>query len=176
MFGKKGNVILITIVFVLGIGGVLFADRESGTQMTMQDLPEGGLHWHPTLTLVINEEPYEIPANVGITIGKNIDSDVSGMQMSPIHTHDFTGVLHMEQPYPRADTLTLGYFFKVWDVPFSSECVLEWCNDATHAVKMYVNGERGYSFEKYAMHDGDVIEIAYEESLGERTASNEALT
>ncbi|QQG39455.1 MAG: hypothetical protein HYS81_03650 [Candidatus Aenigmatarchaeota archaeon] len=158
----KGNIAIIGVAVVLLTAGAFFVTQNRPDTQAMPETMEG-LHWHPTLAIFINDEPYPVPAGVGITLGNNVDNDVSGMRMSPIHTHDASGVLHMEQPYPREDTVTLGYFFKVWGARFDETCVIDWCNDGTRDVKMFVNGERNYEFGSYRMQDGDEIEIRYDE-------------
>jgi hypothetical protein len=45
---------------------------------------------------------------------------------SPIHTHDTSGIVHIESPTVRP--FTLGQFFDVWGVRFTSDCIGGDCN------------------------------------------------
>lgn len=121
------------------------------------------IHFHPNLTIILNGQKQTIPANIGITIGNNIDNEVSGMRMSPIHTHDDTGKLHVEVANPsiKPEVTTLGYFFKVWGKTFNSSCVFEFCNGPAGRLRVFVNGKENSDFERYSMKDGDEIVIQF---------------
>lgn len=121
------------------LGGVVWL-----TKSTLQDqiISRNGLHWHAELVIYIKGEKQEIPANIGI-----------GAVEQPIHTHDASGVIHMEfGGLVHKDDLKFGQFFKIWGKQF----------DSRGKVKMIVNGEQNQEFENYQMHDGDNIEIRYE--------------
>lgn len=154
--------IKIAVAFALLLGGIFVIASNGGTPSDSVDIPKGPIHWHPRLTIYINGERQYIPANIGITIGKSIDHQVSGMRMSPIHTHTDDGVLHYEQNSPTERTIKLGYFFYVWEKRFSSECIFEYCNGDGKTVKMFVNGEPNFEFENYIPKDGDDIVIRHE--------------
>lgn len=121
---------------------------------------DGQLHWHPKLFIMINGEKQYIPKNIGITIGKIIDIEASGMRMSPMHTHEDDGTIHMEQIKPTDRTLRLGYLFEVWDRRFDSDCIFEYCNDGNRTVKMFVNGQPNFEFDNY--RPKDKISIVYD--------------
>ena len=111
-------------------------------------------HEHTTIEIYIDENPRAIPNDVGIP---------SEDCMRPIHTHDASGVLHIEM-VDEDDTATLGAFFEIWrgwevdrGVPeelrtepyFSAEGIIwqgvEYLVDDTHelvvTVYHYQNGE-----------------------------------
>ncbi len=113
------------------------------------EAPKETIHWHPRLTIKINGETYTIPTNIGI----------SGAHM-PIHTHEASGTLHMENNRPTKKTVTLGYFFQIWGKKFSKDCIFEYCIDKGE-LKMLVNGEENSEFENYFMQDNDDIRIEY---------------
>jgi len=125
---------------------------------TQPPLPAGdivsknGIHWHPELTISIKGQQQEIPANLGI-----------GFVHNPIHTHDSTGVLHLEFEGRRVtkDDIRLEQFFKLWGKPFSSSCVLDKCNGPDGQLTVTVNGKPNTEFEQYIMRDKDQIEITY---------------
>lgn len=175
----EGKGILLGVILAAAViggglanGGLPLSD-ESGDESSSG----GPIHHHAHVQIFINEEPRVIPAGVGITKGNNIDNEVSGINASPIHTHDNSGVLHIEHQEPVREKRALGYFFnEVLGKRFSSQCIMEWCNQGDKVVKMYVNGQRVYQFDDYVLQDRDRIAVVYEESLGERTSKPSHLT
>ena len=101
-----------------------------------------GMHIHPEISIFIKGSQQLIPANIGV-----IPSC-----MRPVHTHDETGVIHLE--FPAYREVKLGEFFRVWGKPFNQN----W----EGKVKMAVNGKDNFDFENYIMRDLDKIEIYYE--------------
>jgi hypothetical protein len=96
-------------------------------------LPAEGtvLHIHQHLDLFINGNPVAVPAGIGI-------NEAAGF-ISPIHVHDTSGIIHVESPYQA--TFTLGEFFDIWGVRFAKDCIGGYCTDASHSLRVYVNGE-----------------------------------
>ena len=162
--------IVITFTALLGIGVVFLMNVQSDssdsglilTYEAVQNIPFGSVHWHPHITININGEVVPIPSEIGITIGRTADTQLSGMRMSPTHTHESDGTIHLENLNPRSkpETLTLGYFFYVWGKDFNSTCIFDYCtNNGT--LTMYINGEMNTEFQHYMMHDKDEIVINY---------------
>lgn len=138
------------------------------SQTDMLKIPYGPVHWHPHLTIKIDNRTVPIPAGIGITIGKTTDKDV-GMEagMAPTHTHSADGIIHIENTNAQAkpETLFLGYFFYIWEKEFSKECIFDYCT-TNGTLKMFVNGEESAAFENYLMQDGDEIVIEYTSNTG----------
>lgn len=107
------------------------------------------VHIHPTLEIYVLGEKQEIPADLGIT------DDV----MRVIHTHDTTGKLHVESPVPHQ--FYLKDVFIIWGKTFNSSCVLEYCVDEKHILKIFVNEREDARREAIPLRDGDVIRIEY---------------
>ncbi|HVA62031.1 MAG TPA: hypothetical protein VNG13_16055 [Mycobacteriales bacterium] len=84
------------------------------------------------LDIVINDQPVAIPAYIGI--------DLSGEHLSPLHTFDTTGVLHVETDQP--STFTLGEFFTEWDVRLDGSCLGAACTGLDGTLQAYVDGRR----------------------------------
>lgn len=89
-----------------------------------------GFHIHQHIDLSINGQPVTIPAGIGI-------NHIEGF-ISPLHTHDTGGVIHVESNVVR--DFTLGQFFDVWGVRLTNNCIGGYCTDATHTLKVYANG------------------------------------
>ncbi len=88
------------------------------------------VHIHQHIDILVNGSTTTIPANIGI-------NQAAGF-ISPIHTHDSSGIIHVESPSVR--DFTLGEFFDVWGVRFIQNCVGGYCGDATSTLRVYVNG------------------------------------
>ena len=89
------------------------------------------LHIHQHLDIVIGGYGYAVPAAIGI--------DAHGRFISPLHTHDYSGIIHVESPVIR--TFTLGQFFDVWGLRFSSKCIGGYCATGKKRVWVFVNGK-----------------------------------
>jgi hypothetical protein len=141
------------IVITSAVSGAVFLYNRTRPRAPAADVvARAGLHWHPEISIVLKGQRQEIPANVGI-----------GAVHNPLHTHDSSGVIHLEfEGLVTIDDLRLGQFFQVWNKPFSSTCILDKCNDSTGQVTMMVNGQQNTEFERYIMRDKDTIEIRYE--------------
>ena len=132
-------------------------------ELDVSSIPPGAVHWHPRLTIIINDTSVPLLENLGHTQGKKIDTYLSGMGMAPLHTHtEKDGTIHLENNNPRSrpETVTLGYFFYVWDVPFNATCIFEYCTDKGN-LTLVVNDKENLLFQNYVMNDKDTITIRY---------------
>ncbi|WP_051824387.1 hypothetical protein [Kitasatospora aureofaciens] len=89
------------------------------------------LHIHAHLDVYADGHAVAVPALVGI--------DESAQKISPLHTHDTTGVIHVESPVS-AD-FTLGQFLTEWQVSASADHLGGLRTDATHTLTAYVDGK-----------------------------------
>jgi hypothetical protein len=86
------------------------------------------VHIHQHLDLYVRGKHEPLPALIGINVKERY--------LSPIHTHDFSGIIHVEAPSRRS--FTLGQFWDVYGVRFDSKCIGGECG----AVRVWVNGAR----------------------------------
>jgi len=100
---------------------------EAGLPM----LPSEALieHIHAHLELFYEGQAITVPANLGI--------DYSAGRISPLHTHDATGIIHIESP--EVKPYYLGQFLTEWGLQNGSGCLAGQCPPA-HPVAVYVNG------------------------------------
>jgi hypothetical protein len=84
-------------------------------------------HIHAHLAIFVNGEQRLVPAGVGI---------YDGTCIYWLHTHDDSGILHVESPDSRV--FTLGNFFAVWQQPLSATQV----GPAKGPVTAWVDGKR----------------------------------
>jgi hypothetical protein len=110
------------------------------------DLPpqeaEGqGLHSDQHLDIFVHGQPVEVPAQIGIPPGFDQESPGASETdfISILHTHDATGLVHVEAPETHA--YTLGEFFDVWGVRLTDDCLGGLCEKKDDQIRVYVNGE-----------------------------------
>jgi hypothetical protein len=110
-------------------------------------------HVHAHLDVFVNGKRVEVPAGIGINIAdpgvqhgtvnrKPTYGGIAGCNqpcISPLHTHDVSGILHTESA--TAVDNTLGQFFTEWDVKLTAQCVDTYCTPATR-IAVYVNGRQ----------------------------------
>lgn len=89
-------------------------------------------HTHQHLDLYVDGREVAAPTDIGI-------SRADGF-LAPIHTHDATGIIHVESPVVR--DFTLGVFFDVWGVRFDAHCVGGECDGSGRVLSVFVNGQQ----------------------------------
>jgi hypothetical protein len=130
--------IVLGLVFIIGVQrGVM-----PGAKML--------LHMHPALNVTVDGSPVIIPKNVGIdeSLWKDHSIDKYGMQgMSPLHTHDTSGTIHVESNTNRA--YTLGQFLDIWGG----------LNLNGKTVKATINGKPVNDYRNSILEDGEQISL-----------------
>jgi hypothetical protein len=89
------------------------------------------LHIHQHLDLFARGRHVTVPANIGI--------DASGRYLAALHTHDSTGIMHVESP--TAASYTLGQFFGVWGVRLDARCIGGLCASGAKRLRAWVDGK-----------------------------------
>lgn len=94
-------------------------------------------HIHAHLAIFSNGTAVRVPAGIGIP-GPQVQNGfvVGGKCLYWLHTHDATGIVHIESPVTRV--YTLGNFFDIWGQTLSTSQV----SSAKGTVTVYVNGKR----------------------------------
>jgi hypothetical protein len=85
-------------------------------------------HIHAHLDIFVNGKRVSVPALVGI--------NQAAQYLTELHTHDATGVVHIESQ--KEGDYTLGQFMAEWGVFLDSRCIGAYCN----GLKWYVNGQQ----------------------------------
>jgi hypothetical protein len=109
-------------------------------------------HVHAHLDVFVDGAPVVVPAGLGIGGDKNAQvgtqngQQVAGLTgpcskgcISPLHTHDESGVLHVENDKERQ--INLGQLFTEWGVRFNANCVGGYCSP-DKSYKVYVDGQQ----------------------------------
>jgi len=96
----------------------------------LSPLPREGnvLHIHQHLDLYVSGAKVTLPAYVGINF--------ASQYITEVHTHDTSGIIHVESPTMR--DFTLGQLFGEWGVKLTASCVGRYCGP----LKWWVNGQR----------------------------------
>jgi hypothetical protein len=110
-------------------------------------------HVHAHLDVLVNGKAVLVPAGIGINIddsavqtqtgpnglvvGAGLIQECSQPCISPLHTHDLSGLLHTETKTPQPNHL--GQFFTEWAVRLTPDCVGGYCKPEV-PIKIYVDG------------------------------------
>ena len=108
-------------------------------------------HVHQHLDVFVNGEEVVVPQAIGI--------DPAGTFISPVHTHDSEGIIHVESP--TTESVTLGQFFGVWGVRFSKDCIGGLCNEGESTLEVFVNGDRVDDPVRLALESHQQISVVY---------------
>ncbi|MCT9093071.1 hypothetical protein N4G70_30010 [Streptomyces sp. ASQP_92] len=87
-------------------------------------------HTHTHLDVLVDGRPVTVPASIGIDAPRRL--------ISPLHTHDTSGVIHVESP--KRAKFTLGQFMTEWRVPLSADRIGGLHAGGGRHLKAYVNG------------------------------------
>jgi sulfur carrier protein ThiS len=138
-------IIAIPVAVAAVILGVVFATQAnemgSGDKMV--------LHIHPKLSVKVDGKTIPVPEQIGInkSLYKDRSLDKYGMQgMAPLHTHDNSGVIHVESTVNR--DYTLGEFLKIWGIDLNGK-----------SVKVSVNGQPVSDWRNHILSDGEQINL-----------------
>jgi hypothetical protein len=155
--GKKKSVFVVAVgvavAAIIGSSVALFASQQSPP--SSQTPPQGNdnnnkpmvMHIHPSITIVdSNGKQMPLPTDIGInpSLWKDHSLDQFGMQgMSPLHTHDSSGTVHVESNAQR--DYSLGQFMDVWGGIDSSK-IIKVTSDGTevedYVSHVFKDGER----------------------------------
>jgi len=90
-------------------------------------------HFHVHLDIFVDGLPTPVPANVGVVPATG--------GMSALHTHDATGILHIEAP-EKDSRFTLGQFFDEWNVRLTSNAIGGLTAGSGNTLRAFVNGKQ----------------------------------
>lgn len=127
---------------------VLPTDVETAVKsagLSMLTAEGTALHIHQHLSITVDGKAVTVPAELGI--------DETAQQLSALHTHDTSGILHVESPVQR--TFHLDQAFAEWDVRLG-----------TGELGPYVNGKHGVKlavFVDQKPYAGDPRDIVLKE-------------
>jgi hypothetical protein len=106
----------------------LLPQRLSPSGLTALTMEGTVLHHHEHLDLFVSGRKVTVPAFVGI--------DQEAGFLTELHTHDASGIVHVESPVARS--FTLGQFFCEWGVKLNATCLGPYRGE----LRWWVNGRR----------------------------------
>jgi hypothetical protein len=89
-------------------------------------------HVHAHLDIIVDGKPFIVPSQIGI--------DPYGRCLYWLHTHDDSGIIHIESPVERE--FTIGNFIDIWGQTFNTTHLFDTdvFNDINGVLNIYVNG------------------------------------
>jgi hypothetical protein len=87
-------------------------------------------HIHAHLDIFVDGKPFTVPSQIGI--------DPEGRCLYWLHTHDDSGIIHIESPVERQ--FTIGNFIDIWNRTFNNTQLFD--TNPTIALSMFVNGAK----------------------------------
>jgi hypothetical protein len=117
------------------------SDGQTADGIPCQTTEQLAYHIHAHLTLIVDGQNVLIPAGIGIAPPREVQQGfvAGGKCFYWLHTHDVSGVLHIESP--TAQLYTLGQFFAVWGQPLNAGQVATFPVGADHPLHAFVNGQ-----------------------------------
>jgi hypothetical protein len=103
------------------------------------------------LHVYVNGLLVPVPAEIGLDPANHIESS--------LHTHDHTGIIHMEAAHPY--NFTLGDFFSVWGVKLGPARLGGLTGYGGDKLQFYLNGQPLTNPAAHVLHNGDSIVIGY---------------
>jgi len=153
------SIIGVVVLAVAGLVYLVVAQSQTPANaayppvdnVSCQSTEQGGTHIHAHVTMYVNGTKTPIPANVGIA------PDSSCLYW--LHTHDDSGVIHIEAP--EGVSATFGNFLDIWGQRFLQVGYPSQLSDAT-GWQVYVNGKpfRG-NFHTIPLQSHTLITLAY---------------
>jgi hypothetical protein len=89
------------------------------------------VHYHAHLDVLVAGRPVPVPAGIGI--------DEARQLIAPLHTHNDTGVVHIESATD--ELFTLGQLFTEWGQPLRSDQVGPVTLGGGTVLRVYRNGQ-----------------------------------
>ena len=147
-------VILLVVAAYVGVAYV-FKPGPTSYNVVMDCGAEGtAAHYHPLLVINVNGARQSVPADIGVTNTPDLTNPsyycTSGLHM--LHTHETTGIIHVELPFVPPPTPTLGDFFTIWGQYLNSGQV--WRYSGSVHAEMY-NMDAGTSTD-YSTSPGSI--------------------
>jgi hypothetical protein len=127
--------------------------RVAAAGLPMLGTEGTALHIHAHLDVFVDGKAVTVPALLGI--------DEPAQKISPLHTHDTTGVVHIESPTKNV-TFTLGQVMTEWNVTLSANQIGGLKAGGGKTLQAYVNGKpQSGDPAALTLHAHDQIALVY---------------
>jgi hypothetical protein len=146
-----GTVVVLGLFVTIAINAVIGANAkhpatglQAATGQTVDNISctsgeQLTVHYHADLQIYVNGQLQTMPAGVGIVLpdGTNsphLTSNGATSCIYSLHTHDTSGIVHIESPDNRS--YTLGNLFDIWGQQLSTTQFMGHKVDATHKLSV----------------------------------------
>ena len=109
------------------------ADRARAAGLSVAPMEGTALHFHTHLDILVDGVPVTVPAGLGIA--------GSGQEMAELHTHDTTGIVHIEAP-TTGKRYALGQLFGEWNLRLDATDLGDLKAGGGRILTAYVDGRR----------------------------------
>ena len=132
------------------IANLAFRLQDIGLPILSQEALAFHIHQH--LDIYVDGKHVAVPGFIGIDAGAG--------QITVIHTHDTSGIIHVESPVKK--TYYLGQFFDVWGLKFDRGCIGGECATAAKPLRVWLNGKLWHGNPRLVpLNKHAVIVVAY---------------
>jgi hypothetical protein len=161
---RPSNKLIIIIGMIAIIGGVSIYYAKGPHQALIQSaasvidgigcnpMEQAVFHIHAHLDIIINGVYFLVPSQIGIP----------GNCFYWLHTHDESGIIHIEAPMHR--DFTLGQFFDIWNMKLGNSQIFNYVTNTNNPLNVYINGTKvpdGTNYRDIKLHAHDEIAIVY---------------
>jgi hypothetical protein len=122
------------------------------------------MHIHANLSVTVNGKSLIVPNGIGINsslwkdhsldrFGTGQNANIFGLitpAMSPLHTHDSSGTIHVESTENR--NYTLGQFLNIWGIPLQGS-----------KINLLTDGNSTENYDNYILKDGEKMILKIED-------------
>ncbi len=169
MKAQNGHVVLsmlMSVIFMLYFSMMLQTVPELSGQVPVENKTGNSIimHTHSSLNVTVNGDSLLIPNGVGInsTLWNDHSLDKFGTErksttfgtispaMSPLHTHDSSGLIHVESTEYR--NYTLGDFLNIWGLPLDGM-----------KVNLIIDGNSTENYANHTLKDMEKIILKIED-------------
>jgi hypothetical protein len=109
------------------------------------------VHYHAHVDVIINGKTMSIPPELGYLF----NAKKQPTALTSLHTHDTSGILHIESPVNKK--FSLGQAFVEWGVRLTQSCIGGYCTGGTQVFKVFIDGKQ------YTGNPQDIVLGAHQE-------------
>jgi hypothetical protein len=150
--------VISACVLIVIIGSIaIYYVSEHAAALTIDgvecnSMEQFAMHIHAHIDIIINGVYFLVPSQIGIP----------SSCFYWLHTHDESGIVHIEAPMHR--DFTLGQFFDIWGKKLSNDQIFTYVANANNPLNVYINGTKvpdGTNYRDIKLHAHDEIAIVY---------------
>lgn len=108
------------------------SNRLAAINMPLLSAEGTAQHIHAHLDIYIYGKHVQVPSQIGIPPQGGI---------TPLHTHDNSGIIHIESPNAKA-IYNLGQFFDIWGVKLTNTSIGSYVDQGNIKLRAFSNGQR----------------------------------